>query len=123
MIAAEAQWHAALAEGRFLVQRAPDGSAVFPPRILAPKSGEAVEWFEPSGLGTVYSLTIVHRRLPEPSYNVVLVDLDEGCRLMSRVVGIEPALVRIGMRVRAFVGESEGEPILLMRPADTTDGG
>ena len=37
----------------------------------------------------------------EAAHDVSLVDLDEGFRMMSEVVGIDPADVRIGMRVRA----------------------
>ena len=40
-----------------------------------------------SGAGTVYSVTVVHPRPPDEPYNVVLVDLAEGPRMMSRVVG------------------------------------
>ena len=53
-----------------------------------------------SGLsGVVYSTTTVHAR--EGAYNVCLVDLDDGGRMMSTVVGIDPDDVRIGMAVRA----------------------
>jgi uncharacterized OB-fold protein len=49
--------------------------------------------------GVVYSTTTVHAR--EGAYNVCLVDLDDGGRMMSTVVGIAPDDVRIGMAVRA----------------------
>jgi uncharacterized OB-fold protein len=49
--------------------------------------------------GTVYSTTTVHAR--EGAYNVCLVDLEDGVRVMSTVVGIAPDDVRIGMAVRA----------------------
>ena len=82
---------------------ADDGSAVFFPRVLAPKSGSAnLEWRVSKGLGTVYSTTVVHYR-GEPPLNVVLIDMDEGFRLMSRVEDIDPENVRIGMRVKARV--------------------
>jgi uncharacterized OB-fold protein len=47
----------------------------------------------------VYSTTTVHAR--EGAYNVCLVDLAGGARVMSTVVGIDPDDVRIGMAVRA----------------------
>ena len=75
------------------------GRAVFPPRVLGPASGNAcLQWRVSAGLGTVYAATVVHPRDQE-SYNVVLIDMDEGFRLMSRVEG-RPA---IGMRVRMRV--------------------
>lgn len=49
--------------------------------------------------GVVYSTTTVHDR--EGAYNVCLVDLADGSRVMSTVVGIAPDEVRIGMVVRA----------------------
>jgi uncharacterized OB-fold protein len=48
--------------------------------------------------GVVYSTTTVHAR--EGAYNVCLVDLDDGRRVMSTVVGLAPDEVRIGMVVR-----------------------
>jgi uncharacterized OB-fold protein len=49
--------------------------------------------------GIVYSTTTVHDR--DGAYNVCLVDLEDGSRVMSTVVGIAPDDVRIGMAVRA----------------------
>jgi hypothetical protein len=119
----EAEWRRALAEGRLLIQRGVDGAAIFPPRLTSPgDSNSTSNWVEVSGLGTVYSVTVISPRLPEPPYNVVLVDLDEGVRMMSRVDGIDPHDVRIGMRVQARVAQQEGEAIVLFAPLETTDG-
>ena len=49
--------------------------------------------------GVVYSTTTVHSR--EGDYNVCLVDLEDGRRVMSTVAGVAPDDVRIGMAVRA----------------------
>jgi uncharacterized OB-fold protein len=49
-------------------------------------------------LGTVYATTVVRSRGAEP-YNVALVDFEDG-RRMSRVEGVAPEDVRIGMQVR-----------------------
>ena len=89
----EAQWRAALADGRFLLQRAvSSGTVFFPPRLAEPGTGDDdIEWIEASGMGLVYSLTLVSPKPPAEPYNVVLVDLDEGARLMSRVDGVAPA--------------------------------
>ncbi|MDB5721085.1 MAG: hypothetical protein JWP15_1703 [Alphaproteobacteria bacterium] len=120
----EAHWRASLDSGRFLIQRSVNGGeAVFPPRIAAPGSGEALEWVEACGLGTVYSVTIIGRRPPEPDYNVVLVDLDEGVRMMSRVEGVEPGAVRIGMRVAARIIREDDKPLLVFDPLETQHGG
>ena len=80
-----------------------DGSPVFFPRLIAPKTGSTnLAWRVSNGLGTVYSTTVVHYRGEVP-LNVVLVDMDEGFRLMSRVEEVAPEKVRIGMRVKARV--------------------
>jgi uncharacterized OB-fold protein len=73
--------------------------AVFPPRLLP-----GLEWRESAGIGTVYACTVVHPRDGEPR-GIVLVDLDEGFRMMSTVVGAEAS---IGMRVH--VEFSQGVP-------------
>lgn len=113
----EAHWRTALAEGRFLLQRDPDSGAVhFPPR-LAGLDGGALEWIEASGAGTVYSVTEVSRRPPEQPYVVALIDLAEGPRLMSRVEGVAPHEVTIGMAVRAGIADEEPGPLLVFHPA------
>jgi uncharacterized protein len=54
--------------------------------------------------GVVYATTVVHRRDEEP-YNVCLVDLEEGGRVMGRVDGVAPQDVQIGQRVQARTGD------------------
>ncbi len=116
----EARFQEYLKEGRFMIQRsASTGKHVFYPRVLAPGSGEAdLEWVEASGEGTVYATTVTRRR-PEKGgdYNVALIDLAEGPRMMSRVVGVEPDKVKIGMKVRAKIEELNGAPAVVFEPA------
>lgn len=114
----ETVWRAALGEGRVLLQRArASGGHFFPPRLAEPRTGdEDWEWVEASGYGTVYSVTVVNQKPPAEPYNVALVDLDEGPRLMSRVEGIAPAAVTIGLRVRARIDLAGDAPILLFDP-------
>lgn len=91
--------------GELAYQVAPDGSAVFPPRLAQPGTGAPLRWAVSAGRGVVHATTVVRRR-GEPPENVVLVDLDEGFRMMSRVDGIAPQDVRIGLRVAVrFEGE------------------
>lgn len=76
---------------------------VFFPRVVAPGSGNAdLEWRVSAGLGTVYAVTVIAPR-GEPAYNVVLIDMDEGFRLMGRVDELPADAVHIGLRVRARV--------------------
>ncbi len=116
----DALFEAFLAEGRFMIQRSRStGAHVFYPRAIAPGTGaDDLEWVEASGRGTVYATTVVRQR-PEKGgdYNVALVDLEEGPRMMSRVVGVAPDAVAIGMAVVAEVGDIAGKPAVLFRPA------
>lgn len=115
----EAQYRAHLAAGRFMIQRsAGTGRHVFYPRTLLPGSGEAdLEWVEASGRGRVYSTSTVRRPAAEGGdHNVALVDLEEGPRTMTRIVGCPPDAVVIGMAVRARIETQDGAPILLFEP-------
>jgi len=117
----EARFKAYLAEGRFMIQRsASTGAHVFYPRVAVPGTGETdLEWVEASGLGTVHATTCTRQR-PEKGgdYNIALIDLDEGPRMMARVEGVAPDAVEIGMRVRARIGELGGEPAEIFDPED-----
>jgi uncharacterized OB-fold protein len=54
--------------------------------------------------GVIYATTVVHRPDEDP-YNVCLVDLDEGARVMGRVEGMAPQDVTIGLRVQSREGD------------------
>ena len=92
-------------------QRCEDcGAAIHPRRVACPACGSRrLADAASAGRGVVYSTTTVHAR--EGRYNVALVDLDEGFRVMSEVVGIAPDDVRIGMAVRAG-DDGDGERIV-----------
>lgn len=104
----EKQYLDQLAAGRFEIQQcAACGKHVFYPRVLCPHCGaDRLDWVVPSGRGTVYSTTIVRRKPADGGdYNIVLVDLAEGVRLMSRVAGVAPGQVKIGMAVSARIAD------------------
>jgi len=97
-------------QGLLAYQYCPDdGSAVFYPRILSPVTGNPnLEWRISKGLGTVYATTTVHGRgSGEAPYNVAIIDLDEGYRMMSRVEDIPSKSVTIGLRVRVRMHSDE----------------
>jgi uncharacterized OB-fold protein len=96
------------------------GRAVFYPRVIAPVTGQAdLEWRVSKGLGTVHSTTVVHPQQGEP-YNVCLVDVDEGFRMMTRVEDVAPAAVKIGMRVkfRVYTPERDEDPYPVFTPME-----
>ena len=112
------QFQRHLADGRFMIQRGvTSGTPVFYPRTVAPGTGEALEWFEASGRGTVHSFTIVRKRPPEPSIAIGLIDLDEGVRMMSRIEDADAEAVHIGMPVKARIIAREDEHLVVFVPA------
>ncbi len=107
-----AVYEAHLDKGELAYQWSPEANrAVFYPRLLCPYTGsDRLEWRLSGGLGTVHATTVVHPRDGAP-YNVALIDIDEGFRLMSRVEDIAPEAVGIGLRVRFRVHlPGGGEP-------------
>lgn len=118
MAGPEATWRAFLEQGRFMLQRSrTSGKHLFYPRVAEPGTGaEDLEWVEASGNGVVHAVTVVRKKDPADSYNVVLVDLAEGPRLMSRVEGIDNDAVHIGMGVKARIVQKDGESTLVFVP-------
>ena len=119
MIHPEMEWRAHLAEGRFMLQRSrATGGYVFYPRVAEPGTGaEDLEWVEASGRGVVYAVTVVQRKNPAENYNVALVHLAEGPRMMSRVDGVAPEVVTIGAPVQARIIQENDGPLLVFVPA------
>ncbi len=92
------------------------GRAVFIPASSRPAAGRRSSSPRTSaGLGSVYSTTTVHARGEAPR-NLALIDLDEGFRMMSRVEGVAPEAVAIGMRVRLAFAEGD-PPVPVFEPA------
>lgn len=115
-----ATFNAYLSDGRFMLQRSRrTGQYVFYPRSLVPGTGDRdLEWVEASGRGVVYSTTVIRRRPDKGGdYNVALITLEEGPRMMSQVIGVAPEEVRIGMPVAAEIGRIDEQPVVLFRPS------
>jgi len=98
-------WEAAH-EGRLLIQRC-DSCGVaqhYPRPFCASCWSDQVRWEEASGRGTLYTYSIIYmndlapfnERLP---YVAAAVDLEEGPRIMTNIVGIDPSELEVGMAV------------------------
>lgn len=117
-------WEAA-AQGVLRLPRCRACAAViWYPRPQCPRCGSSdVEWFAASGRGTVYSFTIT-RRAGGPygdaaPYVLAYVELDEGPRMMTNVVGCPPESVYVGQVVVAeFHDSGDGAALVRFRPAD-----
>ena len=89
------------------------GSWVHPPRPMCPRCHSVEkEWAASTGKGKVYSY-VIYRESPHPAfrapYAVVLVEMDEGVRLVSNMVDIEADEIHIGMPVEVvFEDVAEG---------------
>jgi len=99
-------WWEALARHELYVQRCGQcGTKRLPPRAVCPRClSSAVEWLRCSGKATVYSFTVTRQnQMPgfreELPYVLAVVELEEGPRLLTNVVGCDPDTVRIGMPV------------------------
>ena len=114
----DAEYQQFLNEGKFMLVRSREtGRAMFYPRMVEPGTGcTDLEWVPASGNGVVYSFTTVRPRPPQQPYNVCLIDLAEGPRMMSRVVDVPVDLVRIGQRVVARVEALNGQAAVVFAP-------
>jgi uncharacterized OB-fold protein len=90
----------------------------FPPQRLCPEClGEASEWRAVSGRGTLYSFVVYHR-LYNPAfsedlpYNVAVVQLAEGPRLLSTIVGCPNEILRCDMPVEVVFDDVTPEVTL-----------
>ncbi len=88
-------------------------------------SCHSLEWdaVESSGRGTIYSFVTFHHP-PIPPFEVpnliVLVELEEGTRVVSNLPGVAPDRVKIGQAVQATFEEiEEGRLLLQFAPVDS----
>jgi len=108
-----------LQKGVFMIQRSRStGKFTFYPRAVEPGTGsDELEWTRASGKGRVYASTTLYPRR-KPPYNISIVELAEGPRLMTRVIDVAPEDVQIGMEVYARIERDlkegqQGAPVLV----------
>ena len=108
-----------------MLQRCRDcGTVQHKPRgVCASCLSGDIEHFVASGRGTVHTFTVTHQNQAPPfaqhlPYVLAYVELPEGPRVLTHVVGCEPDAVRIGMRVVADFATPErddGEELAVPR--------
>ena len=103
----------------------PCGAFFYYPRAACPRClSSDLAWKTVSGRGTLHTFTVVHRGqkgfpLGSP-YVIAIVELEEGPRMMTNLVGIapDPATIRIGMPVEVTFEDATPECSLpYFRPA------
>jgi uncharacterized OB-fold protein len=99
-------WESCKAHAMALQQCAACGRFRYPPRLTCPHClSEDARWTPVSGRGQVFLSLVMHRPYGpawegDVPYNVAMIELDEGVRLWSNVVGCDPDAVQIGDRVQ-----------------------
>ena len=117
-------WEALARHELYLQRCRACGTFRFYPRALCPAClSDATEWVRASGRGTVYSFTVTYQNQApgfreEVPYVLAIVELAEGVRLMTNVVGSSPETVRIGLPVEVVFEDVTPEITLpKFRPA------
>ena len=87
----------------------------FYPRAVCPHCmSQDIEWVKSSGRGKVWTFSAHHlgptkAYVGEPPHVVAIVDMDEGCKMMSNIVGCSPEDVSIGMEVKVVFDDVTDE--------------
>jgi uncharacterized protein len=113
----------ATALGKLLLRKCDDCSElIWYPRAFCPGCASTnTSWVESSGKGTIYSFSITRKGAgawtPVGPYVIAYVELDEGPRVLSNIVGGSVEDVRIGMSVRVvFDDTGEGMSVYRFTP-------
>ncbi len=123
----QAYWDAAK-EGRLTYQQCDDcDEVIFTPRAQCQSCGSSsVTTKDSAGAGAVYTYSVVRQnRHPAfadlGAYAVAYVDVDEGFRMLTNIVGVDDPTqdIAIGMRVQVeFEAQESGDyPVPVFRPA------
>ena len=110
-------------QGKLLVQICKDCNArIFYPRKVCPEcwSGN-LDWIEASGKASVHTFSTAYsmvepKFMDELPYTIAYVDLDEGIRMMTRIVECQPEEIRFGMKVEVVFHERDGFHLPYFRP-------
>lgn len=83
---------------------------------------ERLDWHEATGRASLHSFVIIHMNYHPafpPPYNAAIVELEEGPRIYSNIIGCEHARLRVGMRLRAGFRAHGDAWLPVFRPLDT----
>lgn len=118
-------WEATRSE-QLLVQRCEEcGATVWYPRERCTSClGDQLRWIESTGRGEVYTFNVMRKAgnpmmADQVPYVIALVDLEEGHRMATNIVGCEPEDVRCGMPVKVVwdVELSDGRRLPVFSPS------
>ena len=110
-----------LRQHKVILQYSPSSDRwVFYPRVLTPGSlTDDLQWRAVSGEGTLYTYTVARRPTAPPWADslpqlLAIVQLDEGPRISTELVNVEPEDIKIGMRVTPVFADQEGAGVTLL---------
>lgn len=123
-------------KNKFLLQKCLDCNKLqfFPRPVCVGCFSMNLGWQESAGVGTVYSFTPVTMPLHPAASKYVeetgipfifaAIDLDEGVRVMSEIIGCKPEEIKLGARVKVSFEEAKGTQFKLpkfrlMKKGDT----
>jgi uncharacterized protein len=109
--------------GKFLIQICKDcKSHIFYPRKFCPEcwSGN-LDWIEASGKAKIFTFSTAYsmvepKFMDELPYTIAYVDLEEGIRMMTRIVECDPKDIKFDMEVEVVFHEREGFFLPYFRP-------
>jgi uncharacterized protein len=106
----------------------PCGRPYYPPRLRCPRCGSSdIHWAAVSGRGRLHTY-LINERAPAPGwatpYAIAVIELDEGPRMMSNVVGLpaDPEHLKLDMAVEVMFQTREGMALPQFRPAEAAAG-
>jgi uncharacterized OB-fold protein len=101
-----AEFWAGTKRGELLLSRCPRcGLVIWYPRAICPDCHSyATEWITAAGTGTIYTFTVIRRTAPgrfadAVPYVVAYVELTEGPRMLTNIIGCDPGQVQVGSAV------------------------
>jgi uncharacterized OB-fold protein len=114
-------WEAA-ARGVLSIQRcATCGRYEWTPQVACSRCyTETLEWTPVSGKGEVYSFSVVHRpQTPAftAPYVVAIVALDEGVRMLTDLIEVDPESIRVGQRVEVAFDQQQPVALYHFKPS------
>jgi len=111
-----------IARGELRIQRcAACTRYVFYPRAICPHCfSDRLLWVAASGKGTIYSYTVTHQAFgsfaKEVPFVIAIIELEEGVRMMTRIIGTPRERITIGAPVRvSFESIAEGPTLPYFR--------
>jgi uncharacterized protein len=113
----------ATTDGKLVLPRCVQcGTTIWYPKAFCPAcAASTVEWVPTSGNGTVYSFSITRKGAgvwsEHSPYVIAYVELEEGPRVLTNIVGCNVADVYIGMEVSVvFDATEEGPAVYRFQP-------